>query len=133
MNLWASGRSQKMRPDRNRSAAIPNGGKTPPENIESREVDPTTIHEPPLEAGSWEDPRQTLPVTPVGDRRFQPRRSSMYPSEKRRSQTLAIALSLEELEMLRGFASTLDTSFSDWARKQLFAGAGMRIPSRTRK
>ena len=89
--------------------------------------------EPPLEAGSWERPRQELPVPPVPDRRI--KRGIGRPPvarDKRRHGCVSVVVNDEEEAILRAYAATLEISFSSWARKVLFEAAKRPIPSRRR-
>ena len=91
------------------------------------------LHEPPLEAGSWEKPRQELPVAPVGDRRVPGAPlNRMVPREKRRRTHMSVCMSDEEEAILREYVASQNMNFSDWARKVLFAAARRKLPSRTR-
>ena len=67
-----------------------------------------------------------------GDRRLRGQRKKLVPKDKTRRNSLTFTVSDEEAAILRAHASTLEITFSDWARKVLFRAAGRRVPSRTR-
>ena len=113
MNLWAPGSKKSGSTEGADSAQ-------PPADL-------------PLEAGSWEKPRQELPIAPVGDRRVEGSPlHRMLPREKKRRTHMSVCLSDEEEAILREYVASQSMNFSDWARKVLFAAAKRKLPSRTR-
>jgi hypothetical protein len=108
MNLWASGSKKE-------------------------DDNEPVIPDPPLEAGSWEKPRQVLPEPPVGDRRVQGAPiGRMIARDKKRRNHLSVCLSDEEEMILRTHVAALNLNFSEWAREVLFEAAKKKLPSRTR-
>jgi len=130
MNLWGS-RPTKRAPyhvkpaDKSRQPAPSTPQPPTPES-------PVVQVEPPLEAGSWEKPRQVLPEVPLGDMRYGRRIYDRIPRDKRRRQAVSISVSQEEGDILRAAADAAHMSFSDWARRALFAHANRDIPARIR-
>ena len=119
MNLW---KSPSANPSR---VTSPIGGEPDEESEEA-----------PLEAGSWEDPRQVLPEPPLRDRRTRreaaQQRSTARSRDKRRHGSVTVSVSDEEEAILKNHAASLGTTFSDWARRVLFAAANRKIPVRYR-
>jgi hypothetical protein len=67
---------------------------------------------------------------PPRDRRIGKRPYKRVPKEKTRRHAVSICVSEEEENLLRTFATTLDRSFSDWARGILFKAMGRKLPKR---
>ena len=58
------------------------------------------------------------------------RKYRVLTKRQRRRQSLSIAVSEEEEELLRSFAASKEKSFSSWARETLFKAMGRKIPKR---
>ena len=129
MNLWGREPSQ---------VSTPTPVQTPPRRPTptNRPTTPPPPEQPapekPLEAGSWEKPRQELPVHDPGDMRRKYWRASRVPKDKSRRHTMTFSCSDEEAALLRAHAATLDMAFREWVRNVLFREMGRRLPSRKR-
>lgn len=91
-----------------------------------------------LEAGEWErrpvDPAddshmEGLPEVP-GDRRRNAAHWRRLSADQKRHQSITFSVSQQELDILRSYATTLDISFSEWARNTLFKAMGRKPPKR---
>lgn len=69
----------------------------------------------------------------MDDQRRDPRAMQRRPRDKARGHSISVCVSAEEEEILRAAAYNDGLNFSEWARNHLFAAAGKRIPSRSRK
>ena len=58
------------------------------------------------------------------------RKYRVLTKRQRRRQSLSVAVSEEEEELLRSFAASKEKSFSSWARETLFKAMGRKIPKR---
>ena len=132
LNLWS--RSGAPAPTPSNPASAQPTAVLPPTPRVAIPFDAETPKEKPLEAGSWRvapsfAPDEALPVAPP-DRRFGPRKQRRVPAAKARGSCVSIAVSEEEETILRAFAQSLETSFSDWARQALFKAMGRKLPKR---
>lgn len=132
LNLWS--RPGTPAPTPNNAASPQPTAVLPPTPRVAIEFNTETAKEKPLQAGEWRvapsfAPEEQLPVAP-GDRRFGPRKNRRVPAAKARMGCVSISVSEEEETILRAFAQTLETSFSDWARQALFRAMGRKLPKR---
>lgn len=74
-----------------------------------------------------------MPERYLDDQRRDPRAMQRIARTKTRRQSLSVSVSVEEEEILRAAAYNAGLNFSEWARNCLFAAAGKRIPSRSRR
>jgi hypothetical protein len=121
LNLWKHGSSGKF---------VSDTSKTPPN--EAVPSSRSTENEVPLEAGSWEHPKNPLPVPPNRDRRYGPRPAPFLSTDKKRTHSVNVSMSNEEQRLLRDFAAKMNKPFSAWARDVLFNAADIPIPARSR-
>ena len=128
MNLWGS--NTPTRPNQQNNPA--DKSRRPPRRAAPAPDETATHVEPPLEAGSWEKPRQVLPEVPLGDMRYGKRIYDRIPRDKRRRQAVSVSVSQEEEDILRAAADAAHMSFSEWGRRALFLAANREIPPRVR-
>ena len=128
LNLWQKPSPPSEPQPTNRASALP----TPPSRItidhaRSAVSEPVRQIERPSVVTTFEAKPE---VTAPRDRRIGKRPYKRVPKEKTRRHAVSICVSEEEENLLRTFATTLDRSFSDWARGILFKAMGRKLPKR---
>ena len=130
LNLWPQFSAPAATPEPRGAAGTPPVPTPRLSNLFTRST-PNASTDPSVWRGEHDANEQDDPIPDSPpDRRYGKRGYKRVPVAKARRQAVSVCVSEEEETILRAYAASLNTSFSDWARQVLFAAMARRLPKR---